>query len=190
MVGAITFLRVCVKSASSRSGLLLCGHRAFPCLLGRNGLTYRKREGDGKTPVGMFRMLSLAYHPDRGLRPRSGLPCAAIRANEGWCDAPDHPVYNRKIRLPFSASHEALRRSDSAYDTLVILDFNMHPRKRGGGSAIFFHIGSPASQFTQGCIAVGKRDMQKLLEVCGPRTTIMVAPAPLRRKSRSRPGHA
>ena len=30
------------------------GHLVFPCLIGRNGRTHSKREGDGKTPVGVF----------------------------------------------------------------------------------------------------------------------------------------
>ena len=66
----------------------------------------RKREGDGATPVGCWRLLQVLYRADRIRRPTTGLPARAIGPNDGWCDAPDDRNYNRLVRRPYGASAE------------------------------------------------------------------------------------
>ena len=98
-------------------GLLRCGSLTLPCALGRSGVTHMKREGDGATPAGRHRLLSLIVRPDC-MRPRAGLPIRALRSNDGWCEDPRHGSYNRPIRLPFSAGHETMWRDDRLYDVV------------------------------------------------------------------------
>jgi L,D-peptidoglycan transpeptidase YkuD (ErfK/YbiS/YcfS/YnhG family) len=84
-------------------------------------------------------------------------PCA------GWCDAAGHRLYNRPVRLPFSASHEAMWREDGLYDLVVELDWNIRPRTQGRGSAIFMHVAQPGYSPTAGCVALGLRDLRRVL---------------------------
>jgi L,D-peptidoglycan transpeptidase YkuD (ErfK/YbiS/YcfS/YnhG family) len=142
--------------------------------LGKSGIAARKREGDGATPRGTFRMVTLLERPDRGQVMASQLPRRIIRRNDGWCDDQRDRNYNRPVRLPYGGGHEKLSRQDCAYDALVILDCNLHPRKRGAGSAIFFHLIREGATFTEGCVAVSARDMRAILAVCGRKTRLTV----------------
>lgn len=145
-----------------RRGILQAGPLRIPCALGRSGTTIFKREGDGATPVAAMRLL-FAYRPARRLAGLAlPLPVRRPRADLGWCDQPDHPAYNRPVRLPFPASHETIRRPDALYDAVVVLDWNLTARARGLGSAIFLHIAQPGYAPTQGCVAVCARDMRRL----------------------------
>lgn len=128
----------------------------FPCLLGKNGRTFRKREGDGKSPRGAWLLVDAYFRPDRVL----ALPHAKrVKPSDGWCDAPGHKDYNRKVVLPFAASHEKLWRENESYDILITTNHNQRPRLHGAGSAIFLHLWREGATCTVGCIALRRRDM-------------------------------
>ncbi len=63
-------------------------------------------------------------------------------------------------------------REDHAYDVVLVLDFNLRPRIRGGGSAIFFHLAHADSRPTAGCLALSGADMLKLLPRLSTRTIL------------------
>jgi L,D-peptidoglycan transpeptidase YkuD (ErfK/YbiS/YcfS/YnhG family) len=109
-----------------------------------------------------------------GVRQPSRLPWRFTRPADGWCDDPFDRNYNRPVRLPYPASAEAVWRDDELYDLLVVLGYNDSPRRREAGSAIFFHLADPGGRPTRGCIAVSRRDMMKVLALCGPKTRIKV----------------
>ncbi|GGE08201.1 hypothetical protein GCM10011390_29110 [Aureimonas endophytica] len=134
----------------------------LPAALGRSGIGTGKREGDGVTPLGTMALLSAWRRPGRMPGLRSGLPLRLARDCDGWCDAPDHPAYNRPVRLPHPASAETMRRSDRLYDFVVVLDWNLRRRARGRGSAIFLHIAKEGYQPTAGCVALSPADMRRL----------------------------
>ncbi|WP_246161445.1 L,D-transpeptidase family protein [Segnochrobactrum spirostomi] len=121
-------------------GLLAVGDSVLPCAIGRSGITVRKHEGDGATPRARLRLIAVLWRGDRLARPRTALPARAIRATDGWCDAPRHGRYNRFVRTPFAPSHEDLSRADGLYDVVVVLDWNIRPRIDRAGSAIFLHV--------------------------------------------------
>lgn len=148
---------------SGSRGTLTFGSITVPCALGRSGITRFKREGDGATPIGAFELLNVYYRADRGPRPRTILPVEAIAPNDGWCDDPAHPRYNRPVELPFAASHEKMWRDDRLYDIVVVLDCNMFPAVPGKGSAIFFHIAREDYRATEGCVAVAPAHMRLIL---------------------------
>ncbi len=100
--------------------------------------------------------------------PKTGLPTAALRRNDGWCDAPDDPNYNRPVSLPYPASHERLWRDDAVYDIIVILGHNDDPPVPGRGSAIFMHLARPGYGDTEGCVALSLEDLKTVLAGCGP----------------------
>ena len=147
-----------------------------PCAFGRGGVTPAKADGDGASPRGAFRLRSCYWRQDRRHRPATGLPTIPIRQDSGWCDAPDHPLYNRPVRLPFAASREAMWREDRAYDLVVVLGQNMDPARPGAGSAVFWHVTKgDALTPTEGCIAVAPDAMTWFLARCDTRTVLRIA---------------
>jgi L,D-peptidoglycan transpeptidase YkuD (ErfK/YbiS/YcfS/YnhG family) len=152
----------------------------FACALGRSGSRVRKREGDGATPVGRWPVLSVFFRGDRLPRLRTRLPVRRLRPDNGWCDAPADRNYNRFVRHPYPASAERLWREDGLYDVIVVLGHNQCPRRRGAGSAIFMHVARPDCAPTEGCIAMDRRHLVRLLQRLGPGSTIEVMPQRLR----------
>ena len=151
-----------------KQGLLKIGALAIACALGRGGIGILKREGDGKTPLAAMEVLSGFYRKDRW--PIMGRKNWMLPANDtlGWCDAPHDRNYNRAIRRPDDASHEKLIRDDGLYDCVIVLDWNKRTRKANRGSAIFLHIARDGYRPTEGCIAISKPDMMRLLQVVKP----------------------
>jgi L,D-peptidoglycan transpeptidase YkuD (ErfK/YbiS/YcfS/YnhG family) len=144
------------------------------CVIGRGGVTIDKKEGDGATPAGRFPLRRVMYRPDRLEPPQTGLPIRALGADDGWCDEPGNASYNRRVRLPFSASHEVLWRDDTVYDVIVELGYNDDPIKPGLGSAIFMHVARPGYDPTEGCIALALEDLLELLSHSDEATVLCV----------------
>ncbi|MDG5495474.1 L,D-transpeptidase family protein [Niveispirillum sp. BGYR6] len=144
------------------------------CAVGRNGIRADKREGDGATPVGAFALRQVFYRADRLPRPQTGLPIAAIRPEDGWCDDPAHPDYNRPVTLPFAASHEEMWLAEPVYDIVVVLGHNDDPPVPGLGSAVFLHLARPGYEGTAGCLAVTLPDMLSLLRLARPGDRLVV----------------
>lgn len=147
--------------------------RVFACALGRGGITASKREGDGGTPLASMRLLSGYFRRGRFVM-RSPLPLQAISPDLGWCEVPDDRNYNRPVAIPYGASHERMKRDDNLYDAVIVLDWNIRPRRRGRGSAIFFHLARPGFTPTQGCVAVTHAVMAQLLPRLSSRTVLKV----------------
>ena len=58
----------------------------FKCCIGKKGLTKNKKEGDKKTPKGIFEIENLYYRKDRLGKPITSLKCIEIEKDMGWCD--------------------------------------------------------------------------------------------------------
>ena len=137
--------------------------QSFRVALGRGGITSNKREGDGATPAGNLPLRRLLYRADRVLIPRTVVPREPIAPGDGWCDDPADADYNRQIKLPHAASHEALWRYDALYDIVGVLGWNDAPVIRERGSAIFLHAARPDYGITEGCVALALTDLRKVL---------------------------
>jgi L,D-peptidoglycan transpeptidase YkuD (ErfK/YbiS/YcfS/YnhG family) len=148
-----------------------------PCAIGQGGIRTDKREGDGATPVGSFALRRVLYRADRLTAPATGLPVVALAPDDGWCDAPADPAYNRPVRLPYAASHERMWRDDGLYDLVVVLGHNDDPPVPGAGSAIFLHVARPGFLPTEGCVAVERDVLRALLARCGP-GDVLTVPGP------------
>ncbi|HEX4113481.1 MAG TPA: L,D-transpeptidase family protein [Stellaceae bacterium] len=149
-------------------------HR-MPCALGRGGIRVDKQEGDGATPAGKWRMRALLFRPDRMVRaPLTGLPLRGLRPEDGWCDDPADPLYNRPVKLPFRARSETLWREDDIYDLIVVLGYNDDPPAPGKGSAVFLHIARPDFSPTEGCVAVSREDLLAIAAEAGTGSSAIV----------------
>lgn len=172
-----TLLRLRVRrlACDRTRGELLAGPVVIRCALGRSGPTQVKREGDGATPRGAFRMRAGVFRADRLPRPSSGLAFRPTRADDGWCDDPRDRRYNRPISLPAPGlSAETMWRADGLYDLVIDLDYNRGPIRRGRGSAIFMHAAREGFGSTEGCVALRRADLVRLLRRVGPRTVVVV----------------
>ena len=169
-------LRVAPMAGDRRRGRLIAGTLVLPCALGRAGPTRVKREGDGASPVGRFRLRGGYFRADRLARPRCGLGLRAARRDDGWCDDPQDRRYNRPVALPCEGvSCERLWREDGLYDAVIDLDWNRGPIRPGRGSAIFLHVARPGFLPTEGCVALRRRDLMRLLPRLGPRTVLVLS---------------
>ena len=167
-------LRVTPRPNRKAEGWLHAGALALPCCLGPAGLVRRKREGDGGTPIGTFALLGGQFRADRGPRPPVRPPMRVTRPDQGWCDDPGDPRYNRPVRLPARASHETLWRADRLYDLLVVIDYNTRRPLKGRGSAIFLHMMAPEATPTAGCVALKPGDLRRLLPRLGRHCVIRI----------------
>jgi L,D-peptidoglycan transpeptidase YkuD (ErfK/YbiS/YcfS/YnhG family) len=154
------------------------GERLFRCALGRAGIAAAKRESDGATPAGRFPLRYLLYRPDRLEPPETGLGLLPLFPDQGWCDDPADALYNRPVRRPYVARHEALWRADEVYDLVLVLGYNDDPVRPGLGSAVFLHVARPDYAATQGCVALAKGDLLTLLSTAGPGDGVAVKKEP------------
>jgi L,D-peptidoglycan transpeptidase YkuD (ErfK/YbiS/YcfS/YnhG family) len=161
------------KPGDQRKGLLQIGATVLPCALGRGGISSNKREGDGATPLARMRLLS-GYMRNGRFILRSSLPLKSLSPTLGWCEVPDDRNYNRPVRMPYAASHERMLRDDDLYDACIVLDWNIRPRRRGRGSAIFFHLAQPGFAPTAGCVAVTHAVMRRLLPLLSAKLVLTV----------------
>lgn len=164
-----------MRSAAAQRGILEFGPFRWPCALGRSGIRAVKREGDGASPRGSYAVLRVYYRPDKFRRSPVAVPTAALTACAGWCDAAGDRNYNRRVRLPYAASAERMWRDDDLYDAVLVLDYNIRPRIRGAGSAIFLHIARAGYLPTEGCVAISKHDMRLLLSRLRSGTRLVIA---------------
>ena len=168
-------LTVRARPGNPTQGLLAAGTAVFPCALGRGGISSGKREGDGATPLGRMRILEGYFRRDRRAGGPTRLKMTSIHARLGWCEVPGDRNYNRPVTIPYRASHETMRRSDRLYDCCLVLDWNVSPRRRGRGSAIFFHLARPGFSPTQGCVAIAASTMARLLPFLSSATVLTVS---------------
>jgi L,D-peptidoglycan transpeptidase YkuD (ErfK/YbiS/YcfS/YnhG family) len=167
-------LRVRPKPGERSRGWLWAGPLAVPVALGRGGIRANKREGDGGSPRGAFRLRRLWWRADRMSRPMTQLPARRIRGDDGWCEDPRDRHYNQPVRLKPDHPGDRLKRADRLYDLIIELDHNTRPRIAGRGSAVFVHVARPGFAPTAGCVALKFDALRRLTARIGPRTRIVI----------------
>jgi L,D-peptidoglycan transpeptidase YkuD (ErfK/YbiS/YcfS/YnhG family) len=167
-------LSVRARPGTPTQGWLTAGPLALPVALGRSGIKANKREGDGGTPRGVFRLRRLWWRADRHARPMTQLPARRIGPDDGWCETPADRHYNQAIKVPVSSPADRLWREDRLYDFIIELDHNSRPRVAGRGSAVFIHVARPGLSATAGCVALKASALRRLIGRLGPRTRLRV----------------
>ena len=82
----------------------------------------------------------------------------------GWCNDPNSKSYNRLIKYPIKSTFEKLFRKDNIYDVIIVLNYNMKPIKKKKGRAIFIHVAWKNLKKTEGCIALKKTQLIKIIK--------------------------
>ena len=171
---ALSRLEVRRRPGRPAQGWLVAGPLALPVALGRGGIKANKREGDGSTPRGNFRLQRLWWRAERYPRPATLLPARPIKPDDGWCEDPADRRYNKPVKLAPASKADRLMRADALYDFIVEIDHNTRPRVAGRGSAVFIHVARAGFAPTAGCVALKIGALRRLLARVGPRTRIMV----------------
>jgi L,D-peptidoglycan transpeptidase YkuD (ErfK/YbiS/YcfS/YnhG family) len=147
--GSYATVRGCQRQAD---GSYVQGVGPFPGRVGYNGVVpaASKREGDGRTPAGVYGMRS-----GFGALPNPGLArnWTVVDANDFWVDDSASAYYNTHQRGPangrWTSAEKLLNRP--AYDYAQVIAYN-EARIRGRGSAIFLHVGTGGA--TAGCVSL------------------------------------
>jgi L,D-peptidoglycan transpeptidase YkuD (ErfK/YbiS/YcfS/YnhG family) len=134
------------------------------CALGKRGIGNKRREGDFITPRGNFKIKYILYRKDRIKRIQSKIKKIIIKKNMGWCDDPLSKNYNKLIKIPSEYNYEKLYKKDNVYDIILVLNYNMNPVVKNKGSAIFIHVTKANYKKTEGCVAIKKVHLLKIIK--------------------------
>ena len=141
--------------------------------IGKNGLTNKKQEGDGKTPIGEFEIGLLLARND-GLKTSKN--CIVITNNLYWIDDSKSKYYNQlvdidKVRKDWNSAEHLI---DYPIQYEFLLEIKINPNNiPENGSAIFLHCTS--GKPTAGCIAVDRDIMKLILENIDENTKIVIS---------------
>ena len=158
-----------------------------PVVIGRHGLGWGrglhpfgwarpgdpvKREGDGRSPAGVF-WLESAFGSAPADEVQARLPYHPCTPSLRWVDDPASPLYNRRAeevpgRPVRWRSAERMLREDGLYRLGLVVGHNTDPVKPGAGSCIFLHVWRGAGQGTRGCTAMDLADLEALAKWLDP----------------------
>ena len=96
----------------------------FKCVIGKKGITSKKKEGDLKTPKGLFSLGPLYFRKDRINNLETNLKKIPIKKNMVWCDDSNSNFYNKLTKKNKKFSYEKMFRKDNLYDLVVVINYN------------------------------------------------------------------
>lgn len=140
------------------------------CTIGYGGTVEpaAKREGDGKTPTGVFALRrGLCYVDDL----TTAFPMEQYDENYMWVEEPESADYNTLVRdpLPDAKGDRLWARRNTQYRYIVVVEYNTDPIVKGAGSAIFIHAWRSEGKPTAGCVAMAEEDVRRLIERLDPK---------------------
>ena len=144
------------------------------CAVGKRGIGHKKKEGDSITPKGIFKIKFILFRKDRIRSFKTAVKTVSINKKFGWCDDSKSRKYNKLIKYPFKNSFEKLYRKDNIYDLILVLNYNMNPIKKNKGSAIFIHVAKRNFNRTEGCIAIKKNELLKIIKNLKKETKVKI----------------
>jgi L,D-peptidoglycan transpeptidase YkuD (ErfK/YbiS/YcfS/YnhG family) len=153
---------------------------SVPVTLGRAGLAWgrglhpampglQKREGDGRSPAGIFAITALfgAAAPDSAFARAAKLPYLCATRELKCIDDPASAHYNRivdqfAVAQPDWRSCEDMLRGDERYAVGAVVGHNCDPVVPGAGSCMFLHVWAAPGVPTAGCAAMALADMSEI----------------------------
>ena len=154
--------------------------------LGKNGLVWglglhplpanptTKKEGDGRTPAGVFR-IGGAWGNDASIRKHPQLAYRRVTSRDLWVEDPASDSYNMHVILPHEPAtawekKQQMKQDDPAHALKLFIAHNAAPRiVKGAGSSIFFHIWrGGGSKATSGCTTMEETKLRNLIASIDP----------------------
>ena len=162
-------VNVQVLALEKRAGPWQSPFASMEGVIGRNGFAppREKREGDGRTPSGIFPLVTVfgyeASFPTR-------MSYRQAVDDDVWVDDVHADDYNCWVKRETTkaSSFERMRRDDDLYKYGIVVEYNTNPIIKGFGSAIFFHIWKGVGQPTEGCIALSEEDLIRVIRWLDP----------------------
>jgi D-alanyl-D-alanine dipeptidase len=158
--------------------------QAVPVVVGRTGIAWgvgfdgvssegpHKREGDGKSPAGMFPLDTAFGFAPRDSMQRVKLPYVQLRPSTDCVDDTTSSHYNTVVdrasvpRVDWKSAERM--REVGQYKLGVIVGYNAMPPVRGRGSCIFLHIWSGPQSTTAGCTALEEGSLREMISWLDP----------------------
>ncbi|HEY8564124.1 MAG TPA: succinylglutamate desuccinylase/aspartoacylase family protein [Beijerinckiaceae bacterium] len=174
-------VRVPAGASAPHQGTLSIGQWQIPCVIGAGGLIEAslKREGDRRTPIGVFPLrygfFDAAARPDF---PRDlAFPFVPLAPDLIWGE--DGPHYNRLVRAEGeerATERLARPRDEPLFEVIVPIGYNDAVVEQGRGSALFIHAARADGSGTAGCVAVAQEHMTELARRLEPGMVIDIGP--------------
>ena len=101
----------------NKNGTLIHNKIRYKCAIGKKGITKKKKEGDKKTPAGVFTLGKVFYRKDKIKNLKTNLSKYIIKKNMAWCDDPNNKSYNKLI-FTNNKKKEKLYRKDNLYNII------------------------------------------------------------------------
>lgn len=138
-------------------------------VVGKNGISSSKREGDGKSPKGIYHLKSAFGTSNKPSNVK--LPYTKTNKNYYWVDDTNSKDYN-KMKY-YNGNPNNLWRSyekltHPLYSHAVVIEYNTNPVVKGKGSAIFLHTKAQSTKYTLGCVAIPKTDLVNIMRQLDP----------------------
>lgn len=158
-----------LQTYEKQNGHWAIAHPPIQAVLGYNGMDLKTKEGDGKTPIGVYD-IGTGF----GTAPKpTGVTIPYRRAGDHdyWIDDPTSPDYNKWVHYtgdPTSRWKSFERMKIDSYKYGAVINYNTDPIVAGKGSAIFLHVWRNSSSPTAGCVAVSEQNMVRLLQWLDP----------------------
>jgi D-alanyl-D-alanine dipeptidase len=164
----------------------------IPIVTGRKGLAWAKglhqdqlnsgilkKEGDGKSPAGIFRLSGLFGYQDI----KSNMNSLKVNDRTFCVDDSKSVYYNQivstdTLKKDWDSAETMLMKSD-VYKFGIFVDYNVNPAKAQAGSCIFMHIWSGSNSPTAGCTAMKETDILKLINFLDKSKNPILVQAPL-----------
>jgi len=166
-----------IHERSSRSSKWKSVGERFPVVVGRSGLAWApdsapekarefKKEGDGKSPAGMFH---LTFVFGSAVKPEQlAFPYTRVESQTECVDDIRSNHYNKIVgRLQVGSfdwkSSEKMLEIGPQYELGVFVAYNTYPVVKGNGSCIFLHVWKDASTPTSGCTAMDRLNLERIV---------------------------
>ena len=153
---------------------LTYGNYNAKCAIGKRGIGFKRKEGDLITPKGRYKIKYILYRKDRIKKIRSKIKKIIIKKNMGWCNDPKSKNYNKLIYLPSDYNSEKLYKKENIYDIILVLNYNMNPIIKNKGSAIFIHVAKKKFRKTEGCVAIKKNYLLRIIKDLKKNTEVRI----------------
>ena len=160
-------VRVSRTDQTGHKGTLAIGDWAVPCVVGTGGLvsTSAKREGDRKTPIGVFPLRYGLFKLMPALRFLESVSFPFVPRSDDMIWEEDGPDYNRLVYADGAdrlGDRLARPRDHDLFNVIVPIGYNDAVAEAGRGSALFVHAARPDMSGTAGCVAVRPDDLLEL----------------------------
>ncbi|MCR3760489.1 L,D-transpeptidase family protein [Clostridium felsineum] len=143
-------------------------------VVGVKGISLNKKEGDLKTPEGIF---SFLFEFGSAPSPGTKMEYRQIHNGDYWCSVPNAKEYNTLVTYKGKSSPDSYfghgnyqnLYTNKCYKYAAAINYNYGTNKTiGNGSAVFLHIQPPNGGGTPGCVGIPENTLVQILQWMNP----------------------